>query len=189
MSSTEPFRQPFEFDSPVEFVLIGTVGKRRAVVAKSKGAQLDLVAHAQRHPIDEDDDTTASRLKFPFPFPTPLQLQPLSVDSFPTEFPNNRDFDDRASECTLVWRGAGYFRHMQKIKKEFHLRIKDIVDAVVQQSPAQLEWALSPVIDSCYRATLYLKKRRLGFVYAFWFTILVYTIGISVYALTRFLPR
>jgi len=45
MRQSENINTPFEFDSPVEFVLITTVGKTRAVVAKSKGAQLDLVAH------------------------------------------------------------------------------------------------------------------------------------------------
>lgn len=180
MNNSESINQPFEFDSPVEFALIATVGRKRAVIAKSKGAQIDLVAYAQRDTHDEEE-SPAFPMRFPFPFPAPMQLHPFSIDSLPTRIPSNYEFDKRSSQYTLVWRGAGYNRHRRRIEKEFRLRIEDIVQAVDQQTPSQLEWVLSPVIDLCHRATIYSRQKRLTFVSAFWFVILVYAFGIGVY--------
>ena len=184
MNNMESLLKPFEFDSPVEFVLIGVVGNKRAVVAKSKGAQVDLVAYAQRENI-RDEDRPFRSLLFIFPFIAPFQLEPLAVDSQPADFPSNYPYDRRATECTLVWRGFGYARHKKKIKKEFQIRIADIVEAIEQQSASQLEWTLSPVIDQCHKATTYSKGKKLRFLYAFWFTMLVYLVGIAAFFVVR----
>lgn len=186
MNNSESIHQPFEFDSPVEFVLIATVGMKRAVVAKSKGAQLDLVAYAQRDTLDEEERPTFPVL-FPFPFPVSMQLHPFSIDSLPMRIHSNHEFDQRGSKCTLVWRGAGYKRHRRRIEKEFCLRIEDILHALDQHSPSRLEWVLSPVIDLCHRATIYSRQKRFTFVGAFWFVILVYAFGIGAFFFKRLL--
>jgi len=186
MNKTESILNPFEFDSPVEFVLIGVVGKGRAVVAKSKGAQLDLIAYAQRK--DGDKDETSFPLQL-FPFPTLIQLQPFFVDSLPTNFHSNHAYDNRMSKWTLVWRGSGYRQDKKNIKEEFQKGINSIIEALEKKSAAQLEWAMSPVIDQCHKATIYSRGKRNRFVYAFWFTMLVYFLGIATFLITRFVLK
>lgn len=177
MSTLEYSHEPFAFDSPVEFVLIAVTGRTRSVVAKSKGAQMDLVAYAQRSGDDDDGRPYVSPL-FPFPFPAPMRLHPIAIDSPPAFFRTNIATDPRASQCTLVWRGTAYASEQMAIKEEFYNRVEDIVSSFEQRAAGQLEWTLAPIIDRCYRATEYSRARRLWLVYAFWFTLLVYAIVI-----------
>ncbi len=190
MSNADPFFKTFVFDSPVEFVLIGVVGKKRAVVAKSRGAQLDLVAYAQR---DRDDNENvnwlyqSSAIVFILPFSTSIRLHPLTVDSSPAVFPRNHTFDKRATECTLVWRGLECTGDTSRIKEELDIRINDIVEALEQESSSQLEWALAPVIDQCHRTIVHFKNKKLRMARLFWFTLLVYVMGILFFFLFRLL--
>lgn len=184
MKLNESTKIPFELDSPVEFVLVGVVRNRRAVVAKSKGAQIDLVAYAQKEYAHNGESSHPLRL---FPFPIRAQLKPISVDSQPTNFYSNHVYDERASEWTFVWRGAAYSRHEEEIMKEFQLRITDIVRAFDDNSISHLEWAISPIIDLCNRATSYTKRKRLSFIYAFWFTSIIYLAGMTAYFFSRWM--
>lgn len=172
---------PYELDSPVEFILVGVVGKRRAIVAKSKGAKIDLAAYAQKEHSDYEDRPYPLQL---FPFASRMQLRPLSVDSQPTEFYSNHVYDERASEWTLVWRGVGYGRYKERIRNEFQKRIGEIVESLDDDSGSHLEWAVSPVIDLCNRANSYATGKRLRFVSAMWFTVLIYIVGIAAYLLS-----
>ena len=180
MNYEELEREPFIFDSPVEFVLVGTTGSNRSVVAKSQSAQIDLLAYAQRD--EEDDDLGFAPLPFSFIFPS--QLQPISADSYPLRNSVGEEFDRRLSEYTLVWRGVAGTGAMKRIENELRLRAADIGQAIGEGSHSRLEWHLAPIIDRCHRTTLLLCQRRLRFVYAFFFTMLIYAIGI-VYFVVR----
>ncbi|MGK4091552.1 hypothetical protein AB0Y29_16235 [Enterobacter hormaechei] len=173
---------PFELDSPVEFVLVGVIGNRRSVVAKSKGAKLDLIAYAQRKGSKSSGALLHSNVLF---FPKLTNLVPMAVDSQPKMFYRNHDSDTRASEWTLVWRGAAYNRHMDLIKKELELRIDSIVLAFETESLNSLEWALSPVIDLCNISTIYSIRKKVSLSYALAFTFVVYIVCLSAFFIFR----
>lgn len=186
LKSIRIIRDAFEFESPVEFVLVGTVGLKRAVVAKSKGAQIDLMAYAQRYKYNDDD--MINRFNFlSLPFINNFHIYPITVDSPPTDCKNNHEFDNRASEYTLVWRGARSLDYKDKIEYELRMRILDIVDALENESQTQLEWALSPVIDLCNKSTIHSRKKYLGAAYIFWLFLIVYLIVIAGYFFSRFI--
>ncbi len=178
MNNNELLLKPFEFDSPVEFVLIGVAGKKRAVVAKSKGAQLDLIAYAQRESNEDEYKPFLYRSPFFFiPFQGSFQLEPLAVNSNPTDFPGNHPNDSRPTECTLIWRGSTNINGRKKITKEFQKRITSIVEAIEQKSTSQLEWVLSPIIDECHKTTVIIRGRRIRVMYMFWVFFIVYLLG------------
>lgn len=189
MNKVESNSSPLEFESPVEFILVGVEGIKRAIVAKSKGAKLDLAAYAQRQNNKDDRPYLLKSFLFPFPFPTSIELWPLSVDSYPTEFQNNSSYDGRASELTLVWRGSANYVGIKKVAKEFNIRTGEIVTALDNQSKSQLEWVLAPIIDECNKLTNYAKEKRLRFRYAFWLGLLIYVFLIAATIVNKFLLR
>lgn len=190
MNKTESISSPLEFESPVEFILVGVEGKKRTVVAKSKGAKMDLSAYAQRE-TSLDDRPYLSKLffSFPFPFSGTIDLWPLSVDSRPTEFKNNSSYDSRTSALTLVWRGSANSGEIKGIQKEFNIRVEEISNALDGQSKSQLEWALAPIIDRCYRITRYATEQRIRFRYAFWFGLLIYIVTVGTIVGTVFVDN
>lgn len=175
MNKTEPNSSPLELDSPVEFILVGVEGKRRAIVAKSTGAKLDLAAYAQ-HQHNDDPPYLLRSSPFLFPFPISIELRPLSVDSQPTEFENNSKYDGRASELTLVWRGLSNNRGLILVEREFSMRAWEIASALDSQSKSNLEWVLAPIIDRCNIMINYAKAKRLKFMYGSWLGLLVYVL-------------
>lgn len=177
--------RPFEFDSPVEFVLIGVSGNRRVVVVRSKGAQIDLVAYAQPHEFD-DDYIYDTPIFFPFLFPISLQSRPFSIDSKPVNFHSNHISDDRLAKCTFVWRGMGYKRDKFEIHNEFQRRVESIVEALEQESSGKLEWALSPIIDKCHKATVYSRRKKIKLLCILSLVMLIYVFGIIILLLIRF---
>lgn len=139
IGSTEFEGMAYEYDSPVEFVLIATVGGERCVVAKSKCAGIDLMYHSHILPINRE------KRKFSRFYE---ELQPFSVDSEPLENFSHTNYDDRLSELTLVWRGVADAGFLEKVTKEFNKIAPEIVRSL-DINGRRLDWSLSPVIAMC----------------------------------------
>lgn len=167
---------PFEFESPVEFFLVGVFGKKRVVVAKSKGARLDLIAYAQRNNNYRYAGSNSGYIFSVF-FSKPM---PLVAESNPIRSTGN-GMDRRPSEWTFIWRGLGYTRHLRNIQKEFQLRLEDIVLAFENSSAVEIEWALSSIVDQCNRYTAYVKRKRSLMTFSSVIVLLTYIIGIMFF--------
>lgn len=189
MNKDELSLAPMEFESPIEFILVGVEGKQRAIVAKSIGAKLDLAAYAQRQRKDEERPYLSRSILLPFPFPNSIELWPLSVDSHPTEFRNNGSYDERASELTLVWRGQASYGDIRDIEKEFNIRAYEIAESIDNKSKSRLEWLLAPIIDRCNKLTSHSREKRLRYRYTILFSLLIYLIIISAFIANKFLLK
>jgi len=185
MENKYELKKPYELCSPIEFVLVGIVGQQRAVIAKSQEAKVDLVSYAQ------DKNRKYKRkgiIKFlPFITPNKIQLEPFSVDTKPTKHLNNINYDNRSSEFTFVWRGASSHKDVNNIKNELEDRVHDIAFSINENSVAQLEWSISPVIDQCNQAKNSFISKQLSLVYAFWFTAFIYIGTATAVLINKFL--
>lgn len=164
---------PIEIDSPLEFILVSSAGRRRRVVVKSKGAGLDLIAHAKRAGVPNKK----YRSLFPsfFPFLAPTDLEPIVIDSTPVDpISTGNSEDDRPSSFTFVWRGSRNQRFDTRIVDEFERRVPDLVEALAEDAPWQVEWILSELIDGCHRSIKATTRRLRLYVYTFWFTLVAY---------------
>jgi len=177
----------FEFDSPVEFVLVTTISRSRAVVAKSRGARMDLASYAQRSSSDD-------LLQRPSPFfarlffPKLQTLLPLSVDSKYFRNPKSESYDDRQSQATLVWRGVFSKRLLQQVQDRFSDLQPEIVNALDSGSSTELEWALSPLIDLCNVENHRDRQRQLqlaGTAISAVILTVIYALVIGIYSLLR----
>lgn len=152
------FKAVYEYDSPVEFVLISTIGKVRAVVAKSAGARIDLAAYAWL-------GTGESEYQHPSPlmqifFPALEQLAPLVGNSAPVENPRSFDYDDRFSEFTLVWRGVDQRGIRDRVNHMLDGLAPSLTSALNEASKAEMEWLLSPIIARCNDVIVRARNRR-----------------------------
>ncbi|MEN3756540.1 hypothetical protein ABDZ57_06905 [Aeromonas veronii] len=175
---------PMEFESPVEFILVGVEEKKRAIVAKSKGAKLDLAAYAQRQDKYERNPNFTKNIIFKLGLHSSNNLKPFSIDSEPTELINNFLYDPRSTELTFVWRGAtSSYRGIEHLKKEFDIRANEIADAIDKRSKSQLEWLLSPIIDDCNKMTNQTNNKKHLYRFSLFFVIFIYFIILVVYFL------
>ncbi|MDX7852039.1 hypothetical protein [Aeromonas caviae] len=167
---------PMEFESPVEFILVGVDGTKRAIVAKSVGAKLDLAAYAQRENKHEINiSLTKSMIFRQFALHSSYDLKPISIDSVPTDLINNILYDSRSSELTFVWRGAiPSDSRIYSLKKEFDIRAAEIADAIDKKSKSRLEWLLSPIIDDCNKMTIQAKNKKYLYRFSFLFFSFIY---------------
>lgn len=147
-----------EFDSPIEFVLIATIGRARNVIAKSKGARIDLASYATSSDFQIFRDKTSSLQDALFPMVE--ELRPLVANSVPLRNPVSEHYDPRFSEFTLVWRGAGGFKIIDKIERLLNEISPILVDAYESDYRERVEWLLSPVIALCNESMLQEKNIR-----------------------------
>jgi hypothetical protein len=153
------FPKVYEYDSPVEFVLVTTIGRQRTVIAKSKGAGIDLASYAQKNEYKNKDRRSSLVQVF---FPAVDDLIPLTVDSDALQNPRSEEYDKRGSKFTLVWRG--------KYRPELDEEIKILLDeagygltgAIEGESSARLEWLLSPILAKCTESLTEARNLRLA---------------------------
>lgn len=153
------FPKVYEYESPVEFVLVTTIGRERTVIAKSKGAGIDLASYAQKNEYKNKYRPSSLVQLF---FPVVDDLIPLTVDSDPLQNPQSEEYDERSSKFTLVWRG--------KYRPEFDEEIKILLDeaghgltrAIEDESSARLEWLLSPILAKCTESLTEARNLRLA---------------------------
>ena len=164
---------PIELDSPLEFILVSNLGRLRRVVVKSKGAGLDLIAHAQKAEVLNEKH----RSLFPsfFPFLVPTDLEPIVIDSSPVgPISVDNGEDERPSSLTFVWRGSRNQRFDTRISDEFERRVPDLANAIADGVSWQVEWILCELIDQCHRSMKATRRRLLLYVYTFWFILVSY---------------
>lgn len=159
----DPFSfKAFEFDSPIEFALIGTLNNVPAVLAKSKGAQIDLAAYAQNS-FDEENIPKSSPFFVEILFPKAQNLRPFSITTVVEISPNEFGFGTRRPVLTLVWRGIQDPKLKSELDRLFEPLSINIMSAIGRRSESELEWSLSPLIDLCNRAKLRNKEKRLRY--------------------------
>ncbi|HBE9178343.1 TPA: hypothetical protein KNH08_001191 [Serratia fonticola] len=151
--------EAYEYESPVEFVLVATIGRERAVVAKSKGAGIDLASYAQKSKSRNEDRQSSLVQVF---YPVIDNLSPLSVDSDPLQNPRTREYDGRGSEFTLVWRGKDRPGLTEEVKVLLDEVGFGLTEAIENGSSARVEWLLSPVLAKCTEALIKARYLRLA---------------------------
>lgn len=151
--------EAYEYESPVEFVLVATIGRERSVVAKSKGAGIDLASYAQKNKYRYTERRSSLVQLF---YPAIDDLSPLTVDSDPLQNPRSKEYDERGSEFTLVWRGKDRPGLTEEVKMSLDEAGFDLTEAIENGSSARLEWLLSPVLAKCTEALTEARNLRLA---------------------------
>ncbi|HJE67219.1 hypothetical protein [Pseudomonas oryzihabitans] len=159
MQSRLDLHEAYEYDSPVEFVLVATIGRGRAVVAKSKGAGIDLASYAQKNQYHYGERRSSFIQVF---YPVIDDLSPLAVDSYPLKNPRSKEYDERSSELTLVWRGKDRPGLIEDVKISLNEIGLGLTEAIESGSPARVEWLLSPVLAKCTEALADARNFRLA---------------------------
>ena len=159
MMTTNMAGLPFEFNSPVEFVLVGQLGSERGVLAQSKDAKLDLVAFAQ-----VPGRQLSGRRSI---LPVFLEPQPMAVSSPPVESePVSPRSDRRAWALTFVWRATGSaqdVRLRELLEYSLAKHSPDIVDAINSGSASRIGFALGEPVGICSaHERRVLRRRRLA---------------------------
>lgn len=144
-----------------EFVLIGPVGKRDQVLARSEAAGMDLTGYA----MDKDDteDEVGGALLSSLLFGPKRQLH--RVSSWPVNNSKPEE-DERKASYRFAWVGYCSRHDLQSIEKSFNANIYDISEAVSGEDRSQMELALAPILLRCSRVNdRLLRKRRLMHVF------------------------
>lgn len=148
----------FEYDSPVEFILITTFDGRKTVIARSKGAKIDLLYYS--HFSDIKDKEFKSNLIDMF-YPSIDDLSPLSIDSRPVPPPRNQSHDDRDSSFTFVWRGVGGHEFTKGPQRILDDVAPILISSFAKKSQRDIEWLLSPIVAKCAESVAQARTRRL----------------------------
>lgn len=157
---------PIEFNSTVEFVLVGRIGNERGVLAQSKGANLDLVAYAQEQETPSYLTLLASPI-FVSSIPMAVHSPPVSADS------SSSHADSRSWLLTFVWRAPGSRRNevaKEELQESLANHVRDIVDAINAASPSILASAISDLVRICsiHRGRVVHRRRRMLTVLTFY---------------------
>ncbi|WP_131725458.1 hypothetical protein [Rhodobacter capsulatus] len=138
-----------------EFVLIGPVGKRDQVLARSETAGFDLIGYA----MDKDD--TEGEIPYSnflgIYFGARRQLN--RVSSWPVSNSKPEE-DERKASYRFAWVGHCSRSDFRSIEKSFNANIYDVLEAVSGEDKLQLELALSPILLRCSRANERLAHQR-----------------------------
>lgn len=153
--------QVLEFDSPIEFILVSTTENGRKVVARSKGAKMDLpfFSHFKSSDYDLYQSVTRSVWAEIF-YPAVESLYPVTLHSQPVSHPNNFDFDQRPSTLTFVWRGVRAKDYIDDMQSTFDSAAPHLAMSVREHD--LVEWILSPLIAHCAISLEASRQRRLA---------------------------
>ncbi|ARE85038.1 hypothetical protein ROSMUCSMR3_03584 [Roseovarius mucosus] len=144
-----------------EFVLIGPVGKRDQVLARSEAAGMDLIGYAMDKD-DTEDEVGGSLLSFMLLGP---RRQLHRVSSWPVSNSKPEE-DERKASYRFAWVGYCSRSDLRSIEKSFNANIYDISEAVSAEDRSQMELALAPILLRCSRANDRVqRKRRLTYVF------------------------
>lgn len=163
--STRDQMTVFEYYSPVEFILIATTELGRKVVARSKGAKIDLLYYSNfsnpNHLAYINEKSTKTNLSDLF-YPSLESLSPFSVDSHPVPPSRNQTYDDRNSSFTFVWRGVGGNDLYKEIVRFLDDMAPLLVYSLSEKSELDTEWLLSPIVAKCAESIAKMKRIRLA---------------------------
>ncbi|EXD15358.1 hypothetical protein [Acinetobacter baumannii] len=161
-------RQIIILDSPIEFMLIGTIENKRIVLAKSSEARVDLKSYSSvTYFFEKKKVRKKNKLEELF-YLKNIELEPLKVDSNVFLFiDKDEDFfkNKRLDNLTFVWRGLASEADKEVIESLFDERSYSIVQSYYYQDIEQLEWDVSDIISVCSfalddRKNLLIKKKR-----------------------------
>lgn len=138
-----------------EFVLIGPVGERDKILARSESAGMDLIGYA----MDKDDSDERSSATQPFDFFLGQSRSLHRVSSWPVQNAEP-DEDRRKSSYRFAWVGKCSSRDLRAIEKSFNANVFDISKAISDDDDEQLELSLAPMLLRCSRANDRLRRRE-----------------------------
>jgi hypothetical protein len=136
-----------EYDSPVEFVVVGPVAGRDAVLAKSRGAGIDLIG-LSFEPLGFPYSRARSDLLSSL-FPQSRQIHSVRVSSISDLSPSS---DERMSDLVFAWAGLASELGVKRVLMSFQLQSREIAKLASEGNQAALEVALAPVILTCSQA-------------------------------------
>ena len=136
---------PIEFNSPIEFVLVGQFGRERGVLVQSKDAKLDLVAYAQSpRPLMAERPSILTVF---------LESQPMAINSPPVAIPpSSQEADHRSWALTFVWRATGHRQDnsiRELLEESLGKHMPDLEDAIATGSASRIGPAIAELVGIC----------------------------------------
>lgn len=138
-----------------EFVLIGPVGERDKILARSDSAGMDLIGYAMDKD-DSDEEKSATRL---FDLFLGQSRSLHRVSSWPVQNAEPAE-DERKSTYRFAWVGKCSSRDLVAIEKSFNANVFDISRAISDEDSEQLQLSLAPILLRCLRADDQLRRRQ-----------------------------
>lgn len=179
--------KPVVVNSPIEFIILGTINNERAILVKSSNAQVDLqsslykyVGHEKFRPLPK------------FFFNKNKDLKPIQIDS--TKFISNKvkpneiklpnNTFERLDNLTFIWRGVQNNNNMELIQQTFDRNIISIYKAYVNQDIETIEYEISDLIFLCMDDIRYkeIKIEKMKILFLF---LLTYLIFVGLYILYK----
>jgi hypothetical protein len=179
--------KPIVVNSPIEFIILGTINNERAILVKSNSAQVDLQSSLYKY-IGYERFSPIPKIFFN----RNKDLKPIQIDS--TKFISNKvkpneiklpnNTFDRLDNLTFIWRGIQNKSNMELIQQTFDRNIMSIYKAYVSQDIETIEYEVSDLIFLCIESIrdkeIKIEKMRLIFL-----LLLTYLIFIGLYILYK----
>lgn len=124
-------------DSPIEFILIGTINNKRTVIAQSRNAKLDLKSYASM-PVFLKRPTNHL-------FDIKIKLVPIKLES-DVEILSDNIRDDT---LTFIWRGLSSGKDNDYLQRIFDEYATNIFFAYTRGDDDDFEWFLSDIVTLC----------------------------------------
>jgi len=144
--------KPVIVNSPIEFIILGTINNERAILVKSSNAQVDLQSSLYKY-IGVERISPFSN----FLFSKDKDLRPIQIDSKKfisnkikeneSKLPNNTF--ERLDNLTFIWRGVINTSDMDLIQKIFDRNIISIYKSYMNQDIETIEYEVSDLIFLC----------------------------------------
>lgn len=151
-----------------EFVLIGPVGKRDQILARSEVAGMDLIGYAM-----DKDDTEDAFTGSPYSILFGPKRRLHRVSSWPVNNSKPEE-DERKASYRFAWVGICSRSDLQSIEKSFNANIYDISEAVSDEDRSQMELSLAPILLRCSRAhDRVMRKRRLMYIFLATYAVII----------------
>jgi hypothetical protein len=142
-----------------EFLLIGPLGERDKILARSDAVGMDLIGYAMDKD-DSDEDRSGSTSVFDMYFGFLASKRQLHrVSSWPVQNPEPEE-DSRKSSYRFAWVGKCSRYDLLSIKKSFNANILDISRAISEDDHEQLELSLAPILLRCSKANESFRRRQ-----------------------------
>ncbi|NEQ35023.1 MAG: hypothetical protein F6K40_01315 [Okeania sp. SIO3I5] len=180
-------------NSPIEFVLLGPVGSRMSVLAKSEQASVNLIAH---YIIEYEKGEKIKYFSSLFlrlsDSPEIHYIKSNSINNLSnanySDQPSTSDKDDpRKSRMIFCWNGFSNLKDTSFVQDEFSQYTSDIVKALIEEDKDEVEWVIAPIVYRCTKINeKYQNKIRfLRLVLNVIFIVLMITFILSSYELIK----
>lgn len=144
--------KPVIVNSPIEFIILGTINNERAILVKSSNAQVDLQSSLYKYVGYERVSS------FPdFLFNKNKDLKPIQIDSKKfistkikeneSKLPNNTF--ERLDNLTFIWRGVINTSDIDLIQETFDRNIISIYKSYMNQDIETIEYEVADLIFLC----------------------------------------